>query len=117
MSATLAAPPSTVATTRRTSCSDNSTNGTIAAVISRAPSGIKFGGTTTTDDPTTATARPAGVGDSNNARTDNPKPRDRNRSTNDTANSECPPNSKKSSSTPTESTPKTSANAAHNTSS
>src|SRR5262249_59945616 len=69
------------------------------------------------DPPPPPPATPAGVGDSNNARTDTDNPDDRNRSTNDTANNECPPSSKKLSSTPTDSRPSTSANAAHSNSS
>ncbi len=60
-------------------------------------------------DTTTSRSQPSRIGAANNARTDTDTPRTRNRSTNDTANNECPPNRKKLSSTPTDSNPNTSA--------
>src|ERR1700683_1303871 len=85
-------------------------------VISWAPSGIRFGGTTTSAGPAAA-ASPAGVGVCSRARIETAMPRSRSRSASDTASSECPPISKKLSSAPTRSTPSTSATARHTNSS
>src|ERR1017187_145566 len=114
-SATFAAPPSTDATTWASSPAPSPASGTISGVITSAPAGIRFGGTTTAGVPAT-TASPAGVGVRNSARTGTLIPRSRSRCTSDTASSEWPPRAKKSSSTPTRSSPRTSANAWHNTS-
>ncbi|GFJ77858.1 hypothetical protein Phou_020380 [Phytohabitans houttuyneae] len=86
-------------------------------MISSAPSGMRFGGTCTAGPAAAATANPAGVDDSNSARTDTRKPWARSRSTSVTASSECPPRAKKLSPTPTDSSPSTCANAAHRISS
>src|SRR5882757_4573039 len=115
-SATFTAPPSTAAHTNSTCAAVRSTNGSISGVITSAPSGTPFGGTSTTT-PAPATANAAGVGASNRTRTDMPTPRSRRRCASDTASSECPPSSKKLSSTPTRSTPSTSANTWHTISS
>ena len=88
----------------------------MSGVIAAASAGIRFGGTTTSGTPATA-AIPAGVGEANRALTLTETPRARSRSTSDTASSECPPSSKKLSSTPTRSRPSTSANTEHRISS
>ncbi|GAA2042392.1 hypothetical protein GCM10009779_30820 [Polymorphospora rubra] len=86
-SATFAAPPGTCPTTTANCSSDKPANGTISAEINSAPTGIRFGGTTTSPGPTN-TANRAGVGDRNNARTGTDTPRPRNHSTNATTNNE-----------------------------
>ncbi len=88
-----------------------------SGVISAASAGMPLGGTMTSAGPPATAARPAGVGVWNNARTDTDTPRRRSNSTIRTASSEWPPSRKKSSSTPTVSRPRTSANAPHTTSS
>src|SRR6266542_3697414 len=84
-SATLAAPPSTSAVTAPISSTESSTSGSMPAVISRAPAGIRFGGTATWPAPAPAAASPAGVGAANNARTATGTPRSRSRSARHTA--------------------------------
>ncbi|GAB2832959.1 hypothetical protein GCM10027091_74090 [Streptomyces daliensis] len=116
MSATFTAPPSTDATTRSISTWSSSTSGNISGVIRSAPSGIRFSGTSTDPAPVDATNW-AGVGASNNARTDTDTPRVRSFSTSWTARRECPPSWKKLSSTPTDPSPRMSANTAHRISS
>src|SRR5881394_3959997 len=115
-STTFAAPPGTAAATTANSSTDNPASGNISDVNTLAPSGTHESGTTTSTGPATP-ARPAGVDISNNARTDTDTPRPRNTSTNRTASNECPPSRKKSSSTPTRSSPRTSANTPHSNSS
>src|SRR5262245_43917768 len=63
------------------------------------------------DPPAPPPANPAGVDASNTRRTGTSTPNtERTRDTRRVANNECPPNTKKSSSTPTRGNPKTSAN-------
>ncbi len=115
-SCTFAAPPGTAATIRAICSSVRSTRGSISGVRSVVPSGTRRAGTSTGSGPATA-ASEAGVGVTNNARTETEIPRRRSHSTTETASSEWPPSAKKSSSTPTEGRSSTAAKARHSSSS
>ena len=81
---------------------------------SRSGRGIRTSGGRAAAAPSSTWARPAGVGCSNTARTASSAPSTaRTRDTSRVASSECPPRSKKLSSTPTRSRPSTCANTSH----